>query len=175
MDWYYADDAGGQHPVAGDSLPALVASGRIRRDTLVWNETMTAWAGAGAALPELFGTIPPQLSPAQRHQIMTGRNDSFPPPQSKTDPIAICALVFGVLGLPVCLPFFSVPAIICGHIARKRANEETVPSSNGGLALGGLIMGYVGLVVMVAIVLIWLGIVVWANTTEGASGDAPSP
>jgi len=175
MDWYYADDAGGQHPVASASLPALVASGRIRRETLVWNETMTAWAGAGAALPALFTTIPPPLSPAQRREIMTGWNDTFPPPQSKTDPVAVCAIVFGVLGLPVCLPFFSVPAIICGHIARKRANEETVPSSNGGLALGGLIMGYVGLVVMVLIILFYVGMIGFAIATEGASGDAPSP
>ncbi len=175
MDWYYADDAGGQHPVAGESLPALVASGRIRRDTLVWNETMTGWSEAGTALPSLFSTIPPQLSLAQRREIMTGRNDSFPPPQSKTDPVAICALVFGVLGLPVCLPFFSVPAIICGHIARKRAKEETVPSSNAGLALGGLIMGYVGFVVMLVFIIVYVGIIGVAIATEGNAGDAASP
>jgi hypothetical protein len=175
MDWYYADDAGGQHPVAGESLPSLVASGRIRRDTLVWNETMTAWAVAASALPDLFSAVPPQLSPEQRRGIMTGGGDFFAPPQAKTDPVAVCALVFGVLGLPVCLPFFSIPAIICGHIARKRAKEEAVPSANAGLALGGLIMGYVGFVVMMAVILFYVGIIGFAIATEGAAGEAPSP
>lgn len=175
MDWYYADDAGGQHPVAADSLPALVGSGRVRRDTLVWNETMTAWAEAASALPDLFSAIPPQLSLAQRREIMTGRNDSFPPPQSKTDPVAVCALVFGVLGLPVCLPVFSIPAIVCGHIGRKRAKEETVPSANGGLALGGLIMGYVGFAVMLAIVLFYVGFIGFAIAAEGTGKGTGSP
>jgi hypothetical protein len=175
MDWYYADDAGGQHPVAAESLPALAASGRIRRDTLVWNETMTAWAEAGSALPDLFSAIPPQLSLAQRREIVTGRNDSFPPPQARTDPVAVCALVFGVLGLPVCLPIFSIPAIVCGHIARRRAKEETVPSANGGLALGGLIMGYVGFVVMILVVLLYVGVIGYAIATEGTGEGTGSP
>ena len=76
---------------------------------------MIAWAEAGSALPDLFSAIPPQLSLAQRREIVTGRNDSFPPPQARTDPVAVCALVFGVLGLPVCLPIFSIPAIFCAR------------------------------------------------------------
>lgn len=175
MDWYYADDAGGQHPVAADSLPALVASGRIRRDTLVWNETMTGWVEAGTARPDLFGGIPPQLSLAQRREVMTGRHEVFLPPQAKTDPVAVCALVFGVLGLPICLPFFSVPAIICGHIARKRAKEETIASANAGLALGGLIMGYVGFVVMIVFILVYVGMIGFAIATEGTNGGSTSP
>jgi len=175
MDWYYADDAGGQHPVAGDSLAALVSSGRIRRDTLVWNETMAAWMEAGTALGGLFPAIPPPLSDRQRREIITGQTNAFSPQRSPADPVAICALVFGVLGLPICIPIFSIPAIICGHIGRRRARSETAPSSNGGLSLAGLIMGYVGFAVLIVVILFYVGIIGFAIIDEGRSGNPTSP
>jgi Domain of unknown function (DUF4190)/Domain of unknown function (DUF1707) len=58
-----------------------------------------------------------------------------------TNPIAIASLVCGIAQIP----FFivaGIPAIICGHIARnqiKRTGED-----GDGMALAGLVLGYLG-------------------------------
>jgi hypothetical protein len=43
MSWFYADDNDNQHEVAEAELPGLITAGTIRRDTLIWNETMADW------------------------------------------------------------------------------------------------------------------------------------
>jgi len=175
MEWYYADTSGARHSVRADALPELVGSGTIGRETPVWNETLTGWTPAAAALPHFFDVRPPQLTLAQRRALLSTPDGSLPRPRAATDAVAVCALVFGILGLPICLPIFSIPAIICGHIGRRRAREEQVPSANGGLSLAGLIMGYVGLVVMVVILVFYLGMIGYIVATEGIDGDAVVP
>ncbi|MCP4346732.1 MAG: DUF4190 domain-containing protein [Desulfobacterales bacterium] len=61
-----------------------------------------------------------------------------------TNSAAVWSLFLGILSIP--LPFFfSVPAVICGHIARHK-----IKSGSGGnkTALAGLITGYLGLMIM---------------------------
>ena len=62
---------------------------------------------------------------------------------SKTEPLAICSLVLGILSI-FFLIFTALPAIICGHIARKRLRNNTTLTGRG-MALAGLIIGYVSL------------------------------
>ena len=175
MEWYYADESEKQHIVSAVDLPGLVAASRVRIGTLVWNETMSVWTRAEAALPHLFPVIPPQLSLAQRRAAMTPLAESLSGQKPATDAVAVCALVFGILSLPICLPIFSIPAIICGHIARRRAREETTSSANAGLALGGLITGYIGLASMVLILVIYAGAILFAVATEGTTGGGTAP
>lgn len=57
-----------------------------------------------------------------------------------TDGFAIAALVLAILSL-IFGPLTSVPAIIVGHVARRRIRKN--PALQGhGLALTGLIVGY---------------------------------
>ena len=76
------------------------------------------------------------------------------PPAPPTNGLAIAALVCGVGGFVIGVSF--IPAIICGHLARgqiRRTGEQ-----GGGLALAGLILGYVGgalfIVLIAALVII---------------------
>jgi Domain of unknown function (DUF4190) len=75
------------------------------------------------------------------------------PPAPPTNGLAIASLVCGVGTFVIGLSF--IPAIICGHIARgqiRRTGEQ-----GGGLALAGLILGYVGgalFIVLVAVLVI---------------------
>lgn len=56
---------------------------------------------------------------------------------------AVASLILGLLGL-FCLGLFTgIPAIICGHIARKQIRESSGRLTGGGLALSGLILGYI--------------------------------
>jgi competence protein ComGC len=77
-------------------------------------------------------------------------------PSSRTSPLAIWSLVLGILGvvlLIICIgPLFAIPAIICGHLAYSRIKRSGGALQGGGMALAGLITGYVGIV----LALVWI-------------------
>ena len=67
------------------------------------------------------------------------------PPQ--TSGTAIASLVLG------CLVFFTcgltgIPAVICGHIAQGKIGKSAGRLTGGGMAIAGLVMGYLGLVML---------------------------
>ncbi len=88
-----------------------------------------------------------------------------PPPPPPTGPrpetsiLAIVSLVAGVLG--VFGAFFapmlaSIVAVVCGHLARSRIARDPERLTGDGVALIGLILGYIGIAMSVA-GLIFLG------------------
>ena len=77
--------------------------------------------------------------------------------QKKTAGIAITSLVLGILslltiwlcGLGV---LCAIPAVICGHIGYSRVKKSAGTLAGRGLAMAGLIMGYLSIGLLVAIV-----------------------
>jgi hypothetical protein len=69
------------------------------------------------------------------------------PDQPKNCRLAVWSLVLGILALVlVCIgPLFGIPAVICGHMAYSRIKRSAGALSGGGLALGGLITGYLSI------------------------------
>jgi hypothetical protein len=69
------------------------------------------------------------------------------PAQPKNCGLAVWSLVLGILAIVlVCIgPLFAIPAVICGHIAHSRIKRSSGALTGGGLALGGLITGYLSL------------------------------
>lgn len=65
---------------------------------------------------------------------------------TKTCALAVWSLILGVLSL-MCFGMFSgIPAVICGHLARSRIKHSDGTLSGDGLAIGGLVTGYIGTV-----------------------------
>src|SRR5258708_36402643 len=62
-----------------------------------------------------------------------------------TNGLAIAALVCGIAQFAVGVTF--IPAIICGHMARRQIRETG--EGGDGMALAGLILGYVGGVLLI--------------------------
>jgi ABC-type enterochelin transport system permease subunit len=83
---------------------------------------------------------------------------------SRTSTLAVVSLVFGILSWCL-LPFIgAIVAIICGHMARGEIRRAPVDTrmEGDGLAIAGLVLGYVHLffwliVVMVVIGMLFLG------------------
>jgi hypothetical protein len=83
------------------------------------------------------GTNPPSLPP------------SGAPVMSKTSPLAVWSLILGILSL-LCLSIFAaIPAVICGHKALNRIKNSSGTLEGNGLAIGGLITGYFGIVMAI--------------------------
>jgi competence protein ComGC len=72
-------------------------------------------------------------------------------PQPKNSPLAIWSLVFGILSLVGCSIVAGIPAVICGHMGRKRIRQSAGALGGNGLALAGLITGYVSIGLLVVL------------------------
>jgi hypothetical protein len=139
------------------------AEGRITRDE--WEERSTTLAGpvTHADLARLTGDLVPLPPPAAY---------PFPPaPQATTNSRAIASCVCGV-GQLVGGPIAGIAAVVLGHQARRQIRETG--EQGDGLAVTGLVLGYIGLgIVLLAIVAFLLaGVAV----THGSSvGSVPAP
>jgi hypothetical protein len=103
------------------------------------------WAAPPPGAPG-WGAPPPGYAP-------------MPYPARPTNQLAIAALVCGCAQLFFWV-FTGIPAVILGHIARRQIRET---GENGdGMALTGLILGYVGIGLSVIFAVIFILIVVAA-------------
>jgi Domain of unknown function (DUF4190) len=93
------------------------------------------------------------------------------PPAPPTNGLAIAALVCGVGGFVVGLSF--IPAIICGHLARRQIRQTG--EQGAGLALAGLILGYVGVALFIALVAVFAVVVTQIGHTVGVPNGVPIP
>ena len=73
-----------------------------------------------------------------------GAPPSHAPAALRTDGMAIASLVLGVSVL-FCGGLTAIPAIILGHISRSKIEQSQGRLQGGGMALTGLILGYVGI------------------------------
>jgi hypothetical protein len=76
-------------------------------------------------------------------------------------------MVCGIVSLILCYvnAVAAIPAIICGHMALKKINESELPMAGRGMAIAGLITGYLGLLFQ----LIVIGIVCFAIFSSSSS------
>jgi hypothetical protein len=67
----------------------------------------------------------------------------------KTSAAAVCSMVLGIVSLLFCLgPLAGIPAVICGHVARGNIRGSGGTLRGEGMAVAGLIMGYIGSVII---------------------------
>lgn len=98
-------------------------------------------------------------------------------PAQSTSRFAVASLIFGILG--ILFGLFAILAIIFGHIGRSKIRSSGGHLSGSGLALAGLIMGYI----MLALNILILGTIgiqsyqdytVKAKIAGGYTGDLAS-
>lgn len=111
MKWYYAKNGGQQGPVSQEELASLLASGSLRPDDLVWNESLTNWVAASAvpalqsaAIPGAppLPTNPWQANPYAAPQSTPIRAPGQPIPTYLWQSIVVsffCCLPFGIPGI----------------------------------------------------------------------------
>ena len=121
---------------------------------------MTDWLPISQVLPPLSNqnvatpTPPstdgtPYAPPAADLNVGPG----VPPPTGPANNgLAIASLICGIMGFLCGGIFVAVPAIIMGHIARGQINREPEKFQGGGMALAGLILGYVCLAINILII-----------------------
>jgi hypothetical protein len=112
----------------------------------------------------------PNYGPQQPYPPYQGPYPPYPP-VPPTNGLAIASLVCGVGTFVIGLSF--IPAIICGHIARRQIRRTG--EQGGGLALAGLILGYVGGALFIAVVLVIVFLVAKVSSTVSVGHGGPVP
>ncbi|HKV91009.1 MAG TPA: DUF4190 domain-containing protein [Candidatus Angelobacter sp.] len=92
-------------------------------------------------------------------QLQYSQGQPYPQPgqpyygqQPPTDGKATASLVFGILSI-LCFGFVAgIPAIILGHISRNNIQRSLGRLSGAGMAMAGLIMGYISIAFSVLII-----------------------
>src|SRR5262249_27573746 len=74
-------------------------------------------------------------------------------PQPPSDGKAVGSLILGILSLTCLSLLAGIPAIILGHVSRSSIGKSGGRLAGSGMALAGLIMGYVSTVIFVPIIL----------------------
>jgi competence protein ComGC len=78
------------------------------------------------------------------------------PGQPKTSALAVWSLVLGILSLLCFTIFAAIPGVICGHKALSKIKRSAGALTGQGLAIAGLVTGYLGIawaVVMIPLLL----------------------
>jgi len=71
-----------------------------------------------------------------------------------TNGMAIASLVCGVASLVTCIS--AIPAVILGHMARKQIRDSGGTQQGEGMALAGLIIGYIFIALLAAYILFFV-------------------
>ncbi len=126
-----------QGPFPVEQVKTLLQSGQVSSSDLGWSPGMAEWKPL-ATFPELQG--PPPVPGA-----------AVPPAvPTRTEPMAVWAIVLGIISFLGCsLGGFlaGIPAVICGHIGLARIKRNPA-LRGGGMALTGLITGYISIAVI---------------------------
>jgi Domain of unknown function (DUF4190)/GYF domain 2 len=133
-------------PVDVEQIRKWITEGRVNAQTQVrrvdeeGRKSLTQFPELAALLqqparniPPLPATPPPATMPSR---IRVSR---------QVQDLAVISLILGILSL-VCLLLTAIPAVICGHIARRRAKADPERVGGAGLALAGMVIGYLGIV-----------------------------
>ena len=150
--WYYGSSAGQHGPVDENELRAMIASGGVGPQTLVWREGMSDWMPL-QNVPD-FGI----QQPAPYLPQYGGPPGYYPGAPVPNSGLAIASMVCGIAGYLTCyfVGILGIPAVICGHMALNRINSSPVPVAGRGMAIAGLILGYLGILITVGTILFFV-------------------
>lgn len=144
--WYYGEAGQQVGPLEGAEILRLKTEGRLQADTLVWREGMLNWLPLGQLTDDAF--LAPQV--AYYNANATAAASGW----------AIASMVCGIVSLFMCYlgGLCAIPGVVFGHIALKKINNAPYPMSGRGMAIAGLITGYLGVLIM----FVSIGFVVFA-------------
>lgn len=159
IQWYYGSSAGQHGPVPEDEIRAMIAAGGIGPQTLVWREGMPGWRPL-VSTPEFSGQVGAALS-----SFHGGAVGVYQGMAAQTSGLAVASMVCGIVGYLTCylVGVFGIPAVICGHMALSRIATSPFPIGGRGMAITGLILGYLGILITLAPLVVILSAFLSAN------------
>ena len=138
QEWFYAKEGQECGPVSAAQVRALLNEGRLSSADQVWTHGMSAWQPI-SAVPNLTMEFKIPSLPSEHKRTVS----SSPSHSSLT---AIASLVFGILGISPLVFLGSILAVAFGHTALRQIEESEGTLTGRGIAIAGLVLGYVVLI-----------------------------
>ncbi len=188
--WFYAKNGEQHGPVEADEIRNRLSRGEIANTTLVWKEGMSQWTALGEVL-ELREPVPGGIAQASATAASASAPGATPitqmaqPAPNLVTPVqqntmALVSMILGIVSIALCMMALTgIPAVICGHIARKQFRNSPHPQTGQGMALTGLILGYIAIVLSLAFIAMMVA-TSWVAASEAANAvpvttPAPAP
>lgn len=154
--YWYCDPRGQrQGPVSRAELQTLFVQGLVGPASLAWRPGIENWQPLRDLEPWAVGQ---------------GLNS----PLDVTNSYAVASLILGCVSLLMLTMCFlgglaGIPAVICGHYARRQIRDSQMRQKGEGMALAGLITGYISsaIIVIGAAVIFALLLAGWSETRSG--------
>lgn len=163
--WYYGSQGQQNGPMAESELRRLIGQGTITQATLVWREGLLEWKPLSSVtelhLPPVIG-----MAPMPYAQI---------PGYAPNSALAIASMVCGIVSIMMCYvhAVSAIPAVICGHMALKKIRESEIPMAGRGMAIAGLVTGYLGILIQLAMIV--AATLFYVNMSKMSSSSTSSP
>lgn len=93
------------------------------------------------------------------------------PAPTQTNGMAIASLVVSIVSITVCCGLTGIVGAILGHVARKQINERN--ESGGGMALAGIIVGWIGFAIALLVIAFYAIIFILAANDPNCSPSDP--
>jgi hypothetical protein len=135
-------------PFPLEDVRSSLAAGSLQLTDLAWHEGASDWLPL-ASIPAVTGDHPPAISDA-------AIRPQEPPSVSG---LAIVSMVMGIASF-FTAGLTAIPAVIMGHIALREIKKEPARFSGHGIALTGVITGYLGIAFAILLIIaVLIGIV----------------
>lgn len=148
--WYYNLNGQQAGPVEEDEMRAMLASGMVRAETLVWRDGMEGW-------------LPVVRTPEWSMQLASpGVTSPYAlPPMNGLAVASLCCGIGSLFLLMTCWLgiLAAIPGAICGHMSLRQMREYILPMRGKGMAIAGLVTSYVTIGITAA-VLIFFGVMI---------------
>lgn len=136
--WHYTENGQQFGPISEADLGSLIAAGRVGPRSLIWREGMENWLPlAQVSLQGGLEVLPPSMG---YDLLQPGKNSGF----------AIASMICGIIAVMPCWGIVGIPAVICGHVAMYQIKNSRNLIVGQGMAITGLICGYLSLIMMSA-------------------------
>jgi hypothetical protein len=149
--------AAGTLPELGEVLAVRADAGQPDVIPLAPEPAHASQPYAPAYYPQQpYADAPPPGYPGAPGQLLA--YGGYAPPVSPSSGMAIASMILGILSLPLLSAYCfgvlcAIVAIVLGHVARGKAARNE--AGGAGMALAGLICGYVSLALVLALVILF--------------------
>jgi uncharacterized protein DUF4190/uncharacterized protein DUF4339 len=141
MQYHVAQNGEKSGPFEKEEVYRRLVAGEFKPTDLGWHDGMAEWEPLSKLIPP---PQPPPLSAASSAVFATpSAYPAVAAPSQGTSGLAITSLICGILGF-VTLGLAGLPAVITGHMGLSAIRRSGGALTGRGMAIAGLIMGYLG-------------------------------
>ncbi len=155
MQYHVAQNGEKFGPIEKDEVYRRLVAGELKPTDLGWHEGLAEWEPLSKLIPP---PQPPPLSAASPVFATTSAQPApaVPAPQG-TSGLAIASLICGILSF-LTAGLAGLPAVITGHMSLSAIKKSSGALKGRGMAIAGLIMGYLGFALIFVAILASLAV-----------------